>query len=136
MGSIKEDESSAKISSTVIFNLALAYQLVGMKGNQISRVSLKKSAKLYELSFLMERGEEQWSDIALFSMAIFNNLGLIYNALEQKEKAEKCFKQLLANLMFMVERKEGLLSAISEFEGFYENTLHLNFSHVSVASAA
>ena len=125
--------SSVMISVIIIFNLALAHQQAGIVGDEICKAKLNKAAKLYELAYSLQR-EESMEGTALFTMATINNLGMIYDSLEETATAGKCFQHLLSTLMFMIDCGES--KTISQFEGFFANTSHLIFPHNSAAAAA
>jgi hypothetical protein len=66
--------AAVMVSSMIIFNLALAHQLSATASD--NRETLRKAAKLYELSFNMQRDEFLDSN-TMFTLAIVNNLGLM-----------------------------------------------------------
>jgi hypothetical protein len=63
------------VSSMIIFNLALAHQLAATVSDN-REAALRKSAKLYELSFNMQR-DEFFDSNTMFTLAVVNNLGLM-----------------------------------------------------------
>ena len=124
---LREDTCTA-ISAALIFNMALANQLLTTAelytfGDlTAAKERLERSAKLYELAYnLQERNEVCLSP--LFMMAIINNLGLIYQSLDQKDTACNCFQHLLTTLMFVTDYEHG--DGTVALDGFFRNTTHL-----------
>jgi tetratricopeptide (TPR) repeat protein len=127
-------QSRVLISVMIIFNLALAHQLYAMEnGMRVSK--LHKASKLYVLAYNLQ-SKEQLVGNALFTMATVNNLGLVYQQLNETETAGQCFQHLLSTLMFLVDCGEVLQAASELFDGFFRNTSHLIFQHDSAAAAA
>jgi tetratricopeptide (TPR) repeat protein len=123
------------ISTVIVFNLALASHLWSvMKKDDNYRGSLKKAARLYEYGFGLQRAQRSGS-IALFLTATINNLGVVYQQLEDNEMACKCFGQLLSTLMYVTDCQEsGSIS--SHFGGFFRNASILIFPDRSGPSPA
>jgi hypothetical protein len=139
--SIKEAtfESSVLISVIIMFNLALAHQLMALEIINKQQASfngenlLRKAAKLYGLAFNLQRDEGMENTI-LFTLATINNLGAIYQCLNESAAANKCFQHLLSTLMFLIEAGERPPGG--EFEGYFRNTSNLIFHLGSAAAAA
>jgi tetratricopeptide (TPR) repeat protein len=126
--------SIVMVSVVAIFNLALAHHLTAIEEKNF--LLLRKAAKLYELSHNMQIEEEWMENTSLFTMAIINNLGLIYRCLDESETSGKCFQQLLSTLMFFIDCGLENKRAVSEFAGFFRNTSYLIVHHSSGAAAA
>jgi tetratricopeptide (TPR) repeat protein len=129
--------SSVMVSVVAIFNLALAHHLTAMEENKVNL--LRKAAKLYELAHNMQREEEWMGNTSLFTMAIINNLGMIYRCLDESETSGKCFQQLLSTLMFFTDcggLEENQRDVLPAFAGFFRNTSNLIFHCSSAAAAA
>jgi tetratricopeptide (TPR) repeat protein len=141
VSSIEEEEetshhSRVMVSIVTIFNLALAHHLAAMEENSVFRSQLlRKAVKLYELAHNLQREEESMENTLLFTMAIINNLGLIYRCLDESEISGKCFQQLLSTLMFLTDCGSENQRDVPAFAGFFRNTSHLIF-HLSSAAAA
>ena len=122
----REDTCTA-ISAALIFNMALAnHQLSSIElttfGGAAAEERLERALRLYELAYnLQERNEVCLSP--LFMMAIINNLGLIYQSLDQKDTAGNCFQHLLTTLMFVTDYEYG--DGTVALDGFFRNTTHL-----------
>jgi tetratricopeptide (TPR) repeat protein len=119
------------VSVAIMFNLALAHQLLAESMNQ-SKKLLNKAVKLYELAYNLQR-EECMENTSFFCLATINNLGLIFKCLHKSENAAKCFQHLLSMLMFLVDCGES--KQVSEYDGFFRNTSHLICEHKTAAAA-
>ena len=122
----REDTCTA-ISAALIFNMALANQQLSSieltaLGDAAAEERLERAARLYKLAYnLQERNEVFLSP--LFMMAIINNLGLLYQSLDQKDTAGNCFQHLLTTLMFVTDYEYG--DGTVALDGFFRNTTHL-----------
>jgi hypothetical protein len=105
--------ASALISTMIIFNLALAHQLLAATHEKKEQL-LSKAAKLHECGFNLRRAEDFESNI-LFTLATMNNLGLIHQQLNDRDQAKKCFEHLLSSMMYLIDCGEG---RGFEFDGF------------------
>ncbi len=112
-------QSEVILPSIIIFNLALAHHLWGMKKksepqndasnckNQrgLSSVLLKKSAKLYGLAIQIQEGEVVTqgtkSYSTLFYLSCINNLGNVHRLLGDISSSERIYQQLLTMLMYL-----------------------------------
>lgn len=118
-------ESQIFMSVVLIFNTALAYQMAAdqLRSESLSSsLFVRKSIKLYRLAYNIYH-EETFGSSPYFCMAIVNNLGLLYEENQCRDKSEQCFQHLLSTLMFLVDCKENM----EEFQGYFENTSHLIF---------
>ena len=127
--------TSVMVSVVAIFNLALAHHLTAVEQNNAQL--LRKAAKLYELAHNMQSEEEWMENTSLFTMAIINNLGLIYRCLDERETSGKCFQHLLSTLMFFTDcGLDENQRDVPAFAGFFRNTSNLIFQCSSAAAAA
>lgn len=113
-------EGSVLTSVIIIFNLALSYQLAAESSKKKSRY-LSKAAKLYELAHNLY-DEEEYESVT-FAMACINNMGIIYQELQNVSAAEECFQHVLSTLMFLVDC--GVPEVSSSYDGFFRNTTQL-----------
>jgi hypothetical protein len=125
-----ESSYQASIMVMIIFNLALAHQLSAVVSDK-EKSKFRKAAKLYELSFTMQRNEN-FDNVVVFTMATMNNMGLIYHKLNDGETANKCFQHLLSTLMFLIDCGEG---DVYELDGFLRNVFNLIYEPCSAAAA-
>ena len=129
--------SSVLLSTAIIFNLALTYQLAGeqqAREQKNNTVFLQKAAKLYELAHSLHAEENMAS--ANFILAAANNLGLIYHELRDTQMSKRYFQHLLTTLMFLVDCGQSG-TASRHLDGFIRNaTSQLLFKGDSAAPAA
>jgi hypothetical protein len=85
---------------------------------------------LYWLAYNFQQ-EESLKGNALFTMAVINNLAVIY---KQLDKARNCFQYVLSTLMLPVDCDGGEVRA-SQFDGFLKYASYL-ICQPSVAAAA
>ena len=123
---------AALLSVIAMFNLALAHQLDGMEHSRNWEVSLRKSARLYELANQLASVHDIECG-ALFLLSVANNLGHVYKTLSCPNKATKFFEHLLCTLLYLTEgcRCEG----IPALSGFFRSTHYLSIQD-SCAGAA
>jgi tetratricopeptide (TPR) repeat protein len=125
--------SDVQYSVTCMFNLALCHHLWAHESTDSAMASLEISTRLYELSYsLLMTTEEEL--LAIFSLAIVNNLGQIHKALENTRKAEQCFEHLLSTLMFFCEM--GEFEIIGSLDGFLSSVIPLMLTDPLTALAA
>jgi tetratricopeptide (TPR) repeat protein len=150
--------SEVMTSAVLFFNTALTYHesVMDEKDKNASSPSssssanankLGKAALLYELAYKLQL--ECSCQNPLFIMAIINNLGTVYDLLDKKESAEKCFQHLLSTLMFNLV-VVGAVTATgagaagcevdavssSNLDGFRTNTFYLYLQDLCTAAAA
>jgi hypothetical protein len=112
LGSTAAHHFFMKRSAVVTFNLALSFHLgatiqeEGQRTIQISSfLGLVRAKKLYEsawfqLHYLQEQNNSDTS--ILYSLALMNNLGLIYSVLCEHERSNHCFETMLTTMMFLL----------------------------------
>jgi hypothetical protein len=135
LSSEQQYEANVTISSTaIVFNLALAIHLSAMKTDDNYKGTLRKAARLYEYGFALV--QQRSGPSALFLTATINNLGVVYQQLEDDERACRCFGQLLSTLMYLTDCQESGSLLSSEFGGFFRNASILIFPDCSGAAPA
>jgi hypothetical protein len=116
------------ISCIVVFNLALAHHLYAEQVDKRSGThqELLKAKELYEISLKMHRdistihgldNEDCDDDDILFLLAIFNNLGLVHQQLQNNEKSGQCFEYVLSTLMCLADAGHNM----KILDGFFIN---------------
>ncbi|KAL3916234.1 MAG: hypothetical protein SGILL_005272 [Bacillariaceae sp.] len=123
---------SLKVSLFIIFNLALAHHLNGIR--QSDRDQLEKALKLYECVYRISHEEEVDLSV-LHAMALTNNLGHVHLILKDTLKSQKCFEQLLATLIYFVEVSDGERKEIENLNGFFSNATGLSMKKEGAAAA-
>jgi tetratricopeptide (TPR) repeat protein len=115
---------SLKVSLLMVFNLALAHHLNGIQVSDYDQ--LEKALRLYECVYRISHEEEVDLSV-LHAMALTNNLGHIHLILEDTQKSQKCFEQLLATLIYYVEVSDGQNEReIESMKGFFSNATGLS----------
>jgi hypothetical protein len=118
------DANFITISTVIVFNLALATHLSATKKDDNYRETLRTAARLYDSVFELQRAQRSAGSFVLFLTATINNLGVVYQQLDDDEMACKCFGQLLSTLMYLTDCQESgdrSVLSISEFGGFFRN---------------
>jgi len=91
-----------------------------------------RSRKLYELAFEMHLDADV--DL-LFTLALINNLGLIYYTVNEKDRSTTCFKNMFSTMMYLMDSKEA--HSITEWDGLLANAMDiLQIGNAVAASAA
>jgi hypothetical protein len=128
--------SKVAVISIMIFNLALAHHLHGNADPDpcSSVLRFAKAAKLYELGFEVQGTQDDGSNF--YSMAVLNNLGQVFRAVNEEEKASRCFSHLLSTLMFLMEIHGGNDHSVACVDGFSRTTSHLVLKEKEATAAA
>jgi hypothetical protein len=94
-----------------------------MKKKKMKKLFLR-SRKLYELSFEMHLDESCDVNL-LFTLALINNLGLVYNTLNENKRSITCFKNMFSTMMYLMDTNES--STINEWDGLISNVMDILF---------
>merc|ERR1719162_1032609 len=155
------DESSqyspellTKFLMIVMYNLALTLQLHALslastvssssknKSSKSMKNKIKKlfvrSKKLYELTLQMHLEDDHSSDDnddPLFTLALTNNLGLIYRLLNERVQSTTCFKNMFSTMMYLLDCNFESHS-IKEWDGLFSNAMDILFKHTYEVAAA
>lgn len=115
--------SCVMMSSVIIYNLALAQQLsCSSPDTRRNPAKLIKAARLYDLAFNMQRNDENLGDNVCFTLAIVNNLGVVYRELGDLEAARKCFEHVLSTLMLVLDCGKSY----PQFGHYFQNATSFN----------
>jgi len=130
-----------------MFNLALCYHqaasFTAHASEEEALQSTQKAVKMYQLAHKLhceEAGLGQ-SDV-FFSMAITNNLGVIYETHGRRDVSTGLFQNVLATLMLIVDQRglhgnhQGYDNMASSFDGLIRNTSSLASRGEQAAAAA
>jgi len=79
-----------------------------------------RSRKLYELAFEMHLDTDV--DL-LFTLALINNLGLIYYTVNEKDRSTTCFKNMFSTMMYLMDSNES--QSIKEWDGLLSNAMDI-----------
>ena len=121
----------AKLSMVALFNLGLSFHLCAL--DQSSVIKLVQAKDLYELAFQMHL-EENCDVTLLYSLALMNNLGLIYHVLGDHTRSGNCFNHMLSTMMFLLESQDA--HSIKQWDGLLSNVMGLVFPEPPKAAAA
>lgn len=121
----------SKLTMVVMYNLALSFHLSALESASVSR--LLRAKKLYEFAFQMHL-EETCDMTLLYSLALMNNLGLIYHILGDEDISSQCFQHMLATLMLLLDCGEA--HTIQRWDGFMSNVMDLIFTEQQPISPA
>jgi len=93
-----------------------------------------RSRKLYELAFEMHLDESCDVNL-LFTLALINNLGLVYDVLGQKQRSKTCFKNMFSTMMYLMDSNES--HTVKEWDGLLSNVMEILFQqHREIAAPA
>lgn len=120
-----------KFVVVAMYNLALASHLRALETNDAS--ILRRAKKVYELAFQMHL-EESCDVTLLYSLAVMNNLALIYHTMGDEERSKTYFKNMLATMMYLQESDEA--KTIRQWEGLFSNVMDMMFKEQVVAASA
>ena len=147
-------ELFSKFLMIVMYNLALTLHLHALslsdangniKSNYIndkntgddakkSKKLFLRSRKLYELAFEMHLDESCDVNL-LFTLALINNLGLVYDVLGQKQRSKTCFKNMFSTMMYLMDSNES--HTVKEWDGLLSNVMDILFQqHREIAAPA
>ena len=119
------------LSAAIIFNMALTFHKLALTQEGSKRAQfLSKAVKLYEFGASLKENMV-WSNF--LHLAILNNLGLAHELLGNKQQAEQCFQQLLSCILYIIDCRQGGVSAL---EIFFQNTMHIIFPGCDLNGAA
>jgi hypothetical protein len=93
----------------------------GEKEEERRRAILARAQRLYELAFQMHL-EESCDVTLLYSLALMNNLGLIYRMVGDVDRSQRCFQNQLSTMMYLLEAQEA--PTIKQWDGLFSNVMH------------
>jgi tetratricopeptide (TPR) repeat protein len=120
------------LPAIVIFNLALAYQLLS-ESTERNQKFLSRAAQFYELVLNLLGRDARFESSIFFSMAIMNNLGAIHHSLNEREASKQYFQDLFSNLTLVSARKIRICEIV---DGFLRNVFAADGHLYAAAPAA
>jgi len=143
-------ELFSKFLMIVMYNLALTLHLHALSLNNTNgslrpnftngddakkaKKLFLRSRKLYELAFEMHLDESCDVNL-LFTLALINNLGLVYDVLGQKQRSKTCFKNMFSTMMYLMDSNES--HTVKEWDGLLSNVMDILFQqHREIAAPA
>jgi len=148
--------SLSKFLMIVMYNVALTFHLraISLASSSPTAVSSKKkkskakkyfaqSKKVYELALKIHLELDDDID-PLFTLALTNNLGLIYRTINRKDKSTICFQNMFSTMMYLLdsnlyhEQDSSTSSIIKEciWDGLLSNAMNILFNHTYEVAAA
>jgi tetratricopeptide (TPR) repeat protein len=125
--SIYSSECQLYTIHVLMYNIGLAYQLLGMEDLRAQHSNLKKAMKAYRMAAAMARND-------LVSLAVSNNMGYIYSQFCDTQESQRCLDSLQAGLITILQVSEVEINE-DEFSALQMNVLTVH-GHKMVASAA
>lgn len=114
-------------------NLAFADSGENSDAKKAKKLFLR-ARKLYELAFEMHLDESCDVNL-LFTLALINNLGLVYDVLDQKQRSKTCFKNMFSTMMYLMDSNES--HTVKEWDGLLSNVMDILFQqHREIAAPA
>jgi tetratricopeptide (TPR) repeat protein len=120
-------------TTVLLFNMGLAYQLLGMQDFRSQCTSLKKAMKIYQMTVAMlenSGGEEN----GLICLALSNNMSHIYTHFCETQESQRCLDCLQENLIAIHNSNVEIL--VDEFRAFQMNVLLMHRKRAVAAAAA
>mmetsp|Transcript_46136 Transcript_46136/g.49778 ORF Transcript_46136/g.49778 Transcript_46136/m.49778 type:complete len:141 (+) Transcript_46136:1111-1533(+) len=136
----------------VMFNVALTFHLhaISLASSSSSSSSKKKkmkakkyfaqAKKIYELALKMHLELDDDID-PLFTLALTNNLGLIYRTMKRKDKSTICFQNMFSTMMYLLDsnayhEQESCIIKECIWDGLLSNAMTILFKHTYEVAAA
>jgi hypothetical protein len=117
----------------VLYNMALAYHLMGTRDANDQKKNLKRSIRYYKMAMEVLRRNKDIDEKKLMFLAISNNMGNIYSHVFETTRAQSCLESMASVL-------ESLSSDPSVDMGDAYTFFHLNvvivFAQTEVGAAA
>jgi tetratricopeptide (TPR) repeat protein len=126
LASIYSSEGQKSTTAVLLYNMGLAYQLLGMQDFPTQQRNLKKAMKVYRMAAAIAND--------LVSLAVSNNMGHIYSHFCETQDSQRCLDSLQAGLnRILQDSKVEILE--DEFHAFQMNVLIMHRQKVVAAAA-
>jgi tetratricopeptide (TPR) repeat protein len=126
LASIYSSEGQNSTTTVLLYNMGLAYQLLGMQDFHSQHSNLKKAMKAYRMAAAIAND--------LVSLAVSNNMGHIYSYFCETQESQRCLDSLRAGLNEIRDSKVEIL--VEEFRAFQMNILVMDGQRAVAAAAA
>jgi tetratricopeptide (TPR) repeat protein len=123
---ICSSEGQNYTAPVLLYNMGLAYQLLGMEDTRSQHSNLKKAMKVYRMASAIAND--------LVSLALSNNKGHIYSQFCDTQESQRCLDSLQAGLNAIRDSEVEILE--DEFGAFQMNVLIMHGRTNVTASAA
>jgi tetratricopeptide (TPR) repeat protein len=127
------EEGQHYLTTVLLYNMGLAYQLLGMEDLLSQRKNLKKAMKIYQMTaaILEKSGDE--ANVLVF-LAVSNNMGHIYSHFCETQDSQRCLDCLLEGLNKIQDSKVKI--RVDEFRAFQMNVMMMHGQRTLAAAAA
>jgi tetratricopeptide (TPR) repeat protein len=135
LASIYTSEGQTYTTHVILYNMGLAYQLLGMQDFPSNRQrNLKRAMKVYRMAAaILEKAGDEASE--LVALAVSNNMGHIYSRFCDTQESRRCLDSLEAGLhAIQQDSKVEILG--DEFRAFQMNVLIMQGQRAVAAAAA
>jgi tetratricopeptide (TPR) repeat protein len=126
LASIYSSEGQNDTIPVLLYNMGLAYQLLGMEDTRSQHSNLKKAMKVYRMAAAIA------NDVV--SLAVSNNMGHIYSQFCDTQESQRCLNSVQAGLDAIQDSEVEIL--VDEFSAFQMNVLIMYGQKKVAASAA
>lgn len=121
-------EGQTDATPVLLYNMGLAYQLLGMKDLRSQHSNLKKAMKAYRMATALA------TDF-LVSLAVVNNMGHLYSQCCDTRESQRCLDSLRAGLD-AIQQDSNVEILEDEFRALQINVLVMHGQKMVVAAAA
>lgn len=87
-----------RLTAALLFNLGLAYHLIGIKTTNNSHMNLRHSLKYYQMAMEILGRSVHIDESKLMFLALSNNMGSIYSYFFERNKVRCCIQWMTAAL--------------------------------------
>jgi tetratricopeptide (TPR) repeat protein len=129
LASIYSSEGQLYTTTILLYNMGLAYQLLGMQDTRSQHRNLKKAMKIYQMAAAIVVAKND-----LVSLAVSNNMGHIYSQFCETQEAQRCLDSLQKGLNAIQDSKVEI--HVDELITFEMNVVIMYGQKVVVAAAA
>jgi hypothetical protein len=126
LASIYASEGQTYTTPVLLYNVGLAYQLLGMQDLRSQHSNLKKAMKAYRMAAAIAND--------LVSLAVSNNMGHIYSYFCETQESQRCLDSLQAGLNEIQDSNVEILE--DEFRAFQMNIMVMHGQRAVAAAAA
>jgi hypothetical protein len=121
-------------TTVLLYNMGLAYQLLGMQDFPSRQRNLKKATKVYRMAAaILSKSGDDANDLVF--LAVSNNMGHIYSHFCDTQESQRCLDSLRAGL-HAIQQDSKVEILEDEFRAFQMNVLIMHGQNKVTAAAA
>jgi tetratricopeptide (TPR) repeat protein len=133
LASIYSSEGQNFTTTVLLYNMSLAYQLLGMQDLPTQQKNLKKAMKVYRMAAaILEKSGDEANDLVF--LAVSNNMGHIYSHFWETQESQRCIDCLQAGL-HAIKQDSKVEILEDEVHTFQMNVLVMQRQKVVAAAA-